>query len=34
LTRTAIDATHAMTMRRETGRVTERGSGVNIVMNL
>src|SRR5215471_10871173 len=32
LTRTAIDAIHAITMKTETGRVTERGSGLNSVM--
>jgi len=30
----AIDATQAMTMMAETGRVTDRGSGVNNVMDL
>jgi hypothetical protein len=30
----AIDAIQAMTMMAETGRVTDRGSGVNNVMDL
>jgi len=29
----AIDATHAITMRAETGRVIDRGNGVNNIMD-